>query len=132
MLDPEALSVWLPPGDMTGTIQQFDPRPGGSYRMVLTYPDGSTTTGKTTSDTDVVEAHFVELVPDTRIVYAVGFVSDDHAYDGTMFMTWEIAAVAGGSRVEVTADNVPDIVPEADHAAGMESSLAKLAEYLSR
>jgi uncharacterized protein YndB with AHSA1/START domain len=40
-VDPEALVVWLPPGGMTGRFERFDARPGGSYRMVLTYSDGS-------------------------------------------------------------------------------------------
>ena len=39
LLDPEALAAWVPPGDMTGSIERFDARPGGSYRMVLTYPE---------------------------------------------------------------------------------------------
>jgi len=73
----------------------------------------------------------MDLVPDTRVVYSVDFVSDDHAYDGTMVMTWEDTPVDGGTRVEITADNVPDAVPEGDHAAGLESSLAKVAEYLA-
>jgi uncharacterized protein YndB with AHSA1/START domain len=29
LVNPEALIEWLPPGDMTGTIERFDPRPGG-------------------------------------------------------------------------------------------------------
>ena len=99
--------------------------------MELRYPDRSASLGKTTSDTDVVEAGFVDLVPDTRVVYSVDFVSDDHAYDGTLVMTWEVTPVDRGSRVEITADNVPDAVPEGDQAAGLESSLAMLAEYLA-
>jgi uncharacterized protein YndB with AHSA1/START domain len=132
LLDPEALTAWLPPGDMSGTIERFDPRPGGSYRMVLKYPDDSASRGKTTSDTDVVEARFIDIVPDIRIAYAVDFVADDPAYASPMVMTWEVTAVEGGTRVDITADNVPDVVPVEDHAEGMGSSLAKLAEYLER
>jgi len=77
LVDPEALSAWVPPGDMTGTIERFEPHPGGSYRMVLRYPEHSPSPGKTTSDTDVIEAHFTELVPNERVVYSVNFESDD-------------------------------------------------------
>lgn len=70
-VDPEALSAWLPPGDMLGTIERFDLRPGGSYRMVLRYPDHLGAVGKTTADTDVVEARFLDVVPDARVVIAV-------------------------------------------------------------
>jgi uncharacterized protein YndB with AHSA1/START domain len=130
LVDPEALVAWLPPGGMTGTFERFDPRPGGSYRMVLTYPDGSVSPGKATAETDIVEARFVDLVPNVRVVQAVDFVSDDPAYAGTMTMTWEVTPVDGGTRVDITADNVPDGISAEDHAAGMVSSLAKLAEYL--
>jgi uncharacterized protein YndB with AHSA1/START domain len=132
LVDPEALAVWLPPGDMTGTIERFDLRPGGSYRMVLQYPDRSPSQGKTTSDTDVVEARFVDLVPNSRVVWAADFVSDDPAYDNPMIMRWEVTSTDGGTCVEITAEHVPDAVPEEDHAAGMESSLAKLDEYLAQ
>lgn len=46
LVDPEALTAWLPPGEMVGAIEQFDARPGGSYRMVLTYPDAAGPRGK--------------------------------------------------------------------------------------
>src|SRR5262245_5555859 len=36
-MDPHALVSWLPPEGMTGRIEQFEPRVGGTYRMVLTY-----------------------------------------------------------------------------------------------
>jgi hypothetical protein len=47
-----------------------------------------------------------------------------------MTMTWQVTAVDGGTRVDITADNVPDVASAEDHAAGMTSSLAKLAQYL--
>jgi len=132
LLDPEALSEWVPPGDMTGTIERFDPRPGGTYRMVLTYPEHSLSRGKTSKDTDVVEAQFTELVLNERVVYSVKFVSDDPSYDGVMSMRWEVTDTEGGTLVEIFADNVPDAVSSEDHAAGMNSSLKKLSDYLTR
>ena len=131
-VDQEALVGWLPPQGMTGRFERFDPRPGGSYRLVLTYVDASASRGKATAGSDVVEARFVELVPDVRVVQAVDFVSDDPAYAGTMTMTWEVTPVGGGTRVDIIADNVPDGVSVEDHTAGMTSSLAQLAAYLER
>jgi len=131
-VDREALVAWLPPDGMSGRFERFDPRPGGSYRLVLTYADASASPGKASTDSDVVEARFVDLVPGARVVQAVDFVSDDPAYAGTMTMTWEITAVDGGTRVDITADNVPDGVSPEDHAAGLTSSLANLADYLER
>ena len=132
LVDPDALIEWLPPGDTTGTIERFEPRPGGSYRMELKHPNDSVSQGKTTSDTDVVEGRFVELIPNERVVWAVDFVSDDPGYDSTMIMKWDVTAIDGGTHVQITADNVPDVVAVKDHAEGMSSSLAKLAEYLNK
>lgn len=57
-------------------------------------------------------------------------MSDDPAYAGTMTMTWEVAATDGGTRVDITAVDVPDGISPEDHAAGLTSSLANPAAYL--
>lgn len=131
-VDPGALVAYLPPGGMIGRFERFDARPGGSYRMVLTYSDASGAPGKATMDSDVVEARFVDIVPDKRVVLAVDFISDDSAYAGTMVMNWEVTAVDAGTRVSIVAEDVPDGISAEDHAAGLASSLAKLAAYLKQ
>lgn len=131
-IDPDALTAWLPPGGMHGSFERFDVRPGGSYRMILTYDDASTAPGKATADSDVVEARFVDIVPGVRVVQAVDFVSDDPSYAGTMTMTWEVTAVDEGTRVDIRAADVPDGISAEDHAAGLASSLAKLAAYVEQ
>lgn len=130
LVDPEALLMWLPPTGMTGRFERFDARPGGSYRLVLTYDDPAAATGKTTPDADVVDARFVELTPGVRVVQAVDFDSDDPAYAGTMTMTWEVREHGAGTEVAITADDVPAGISADDHAAGLASSLANLAAYL--
>ena len=132
LVDPEALRAWLPPSGMIGRFERFDGRPGGSYRMVLTYSDASSAPGKATVDSDIVEARFVDIVPGERVVQAVDFVSDDPADAGTMIMTWEVTAVDAGTRVNIVAEDVPDGISAEDHAAGLASSLMNLAAYLER
>jgi uncharacterized protein YndB with AHSA1/START domain len=117
---------------MTGRFERFDARPGGSYRLVLTYADASGAPGKATAGSDIVEARFVDIVPGERVVQAVDFVSDDPAYAGTMTMTWAVTAVNEGTRVDIVADDVPDGISAEDHAAGLNSSLENLAAYLDR
>lgn len=132
LVDPDALRVWLPPDGMTGRFERFDARPGGSYRLVLTYTDGSTARGKSTADSDIVEVRFVELVPGVRVVQTADFVSEDPATGGTMTLRWELTAVEDGTRVDIRAEDVPDGISAEDHAAGLASSLAHLAAYLAR
>ena len=130
MVDREALMAWLPPKGMAAEFERFDPTPGGSYRLVLTYVDPAGASGKATPETDIVEARYIDIVPDRRVVQAVDFVSEDPAFAGTMTMTWEVAAVEGGTRVDIVAADVPDGISAEDHANGLASSLANLAEYL--
>ena len=131
LVDPDALTSWLPPAGMHARFEHFDARPGGSYRMVLAYADGRGAPGKSSADSDIVEARFVDLVPGTRVVQAVDFVADDPAFAGTMTMTWELTAVDAGTRVDIRADDVPAGISAEDHAAGIASSLANLAAYLA-
>jgi uncharacterized protein YndB with AHSA1/START domain len=131
LVDPDALSTWLPPRGMTGEFERFDPRPGGSYRLILRYDDSSTGQGKATPDTDIVEARFLELVPSERVVQAVDFISEDPAFAGTMTMTWELRTVGDGTRVQIRAEGVPAGISAEDHATGLASSLENLAAFLA-
>lgn len=130
LVDPEAMAIWLPPEGMTARFEHVDVRPGGSYRMVLTYDDPAETSGKTTAGSDVVEGRYVDVVPGVRVVQAVDFESDDPAFAGTMTMTWEVAPTDAGTRVELRAEDVPEGISAEDHAKGLASSLANLANYL--
>lgn len=131
LTDADALQRWLPPAGMTGRFEHFDLRPGGSYRLVLTYAEAPGR-GKSTSDSDVVDVRILEVVPDLRIVQAVDFVSEDPAFDGTMQMTWELAPDGAGTLVTVRAEHVPPGITPDDHQVGMLSSLAQLASHVEQ
>jgi len=132
LVDPEQLLQWLPPGGMSGRFEHFDPRPGGRFRLVLTYDDRTASAGKATPESDIVEARFVEIVPDARVVQAVEFVSDDAAFAGTMTMTWKVTPRNDGSEVTITATDVPAGISSENHAEGLASSLAQLAALVER
>lgn len=131
LVDPRALAKWLPPQGMTGRFEHFDASPGGSYRMTLTYADPPAWGGKSGVDSDIVQARFVEILPDDRVVQAVDFDSDDPSFAGTMIMTWTVTEVDAGTRVDMRADDVPPGISAQDHEAGMTSSLTNLATYLT-
>lgn len=129
-LDPKALASWLPPEGMSCRVEHFEPRVGGTYRMVLTYeqPEHSGI-GKSTENSDSVQGRFVELVPDRLIAQIVTFDSDDAAFAGEMKITWTFMPVPEGTRVDVRCENVPSGIRPEDHAAGLASSLANLAKF---
>lgn len=130
LVDADAVATWLPPSDMSGRVIEFDPRPGGAFRMELTFKDAAhATPGKSSEHSDLVEGSFVSLVPDREIVQQFSFRSDDPAFAGEMTMTWTLVPEAGGTRVTVRASNVPHGIRPEDHQVGLESSLANLADY---
>jgi uncharacterized protein YndB with AHSA1/START domain len=132
LTDPQALAKWLPPSGMSGRFEHYDLRSGGSFRMVLTYNDASRAEGKSSETSDVVDGRFVEVVPGKRIVQAIEFESEDPAFAGKMTMIWSVSKANGGTRVEIVAENVPPGISAEDHAEGMNSSLANLANWLER
>ncbi|KKB86259.1 ATPase [Devosia limi DSM 17137] len=123
-----ALERWLPPSGMSGEMVDFDPRPGGHYRLVLRYDDAGIS-GKSGANADIVAARFVTLEPDRFVVQAVDFVSDDPQFAGTMTMRWVLTPLGDGTEVAIIAENVPAGISAADHAEGLASSLDNLAAY---
>jgi uncharacterized protein YndB with AHSA1/START domain len=132
LVDPASLLVWLPPEGMTGRFEHVDLRPGGSYRLVLTYPPEAAAHAKSTDDTDVVDVRIVDVMPDDRVVQAVDFDSEDPSFAGTMTMTWQVRDEHGRTRVEIVATDVPAGIDEQDHADGLASSLENLARFVEQ
>ncbi|MFD3684897.1 SRPBCC family protein [Nocardiopsis sp. NPDC058631] len=130
MTEAHALESWLPPEDMTGRIDRFEPWPGGGFRMVLTYLDPRAAQGKTSESSDVTEVEFVDLLPGQRVVQRVVFESEDAAFAGTMTMTWRFTEAGEGTEVTVEATGVPPGISPADHEVGLASSLANLAAHV--
>lgn len=129
--DPIAWEQWLPPADMTGSIQQFDFREGGTFRLTLTYADESAV-GKTSANEDVSEGTFVKIVPNQRLVQRIVFDSIDPTFAGDMLMTWTLEPINAGTRVTVTAENVPVGISPEDHEVGLNSTLENLKRFIEK
>jgi uncharacterized protein YndB with AHSA1/START domain len=129
-VDPEVVPKWRAPVNMEARLLSFDPRVGGGYRMELVYRDPANSDPKSTETSDIVEASFVELFPDERIIETAKFESDDPRFAGPMTLTTNLKPVAGGTKVTFLAENVPSGISEADHVTGMESTLKSLANLL--
>lgn len=138
-VDPGALVEWLPPGNMTGKMHEFDARVGGGFRMSLYYPESEPTPrGKTGANEDMVRVCFVELSPPSKIVEAVNFVSESASFQGEMTMTITFESVgrggAGGdsTKVSIWFDNVPTGIRIEDNDEGSRLSLEQLAARFER
>lgn len=128
--DGDTLMAWLPPAGMSGRALEYDFREGGRYRIELTYGDAMPgSVGKSSARSDICAGRFLSLVPGERVVQSVEFESQDPAFAGEMTMTWSFEPSGSGTRVTVTAENVPPGISPADHDAGLRSTLANLARY---
>jgi uncharacterized protein YndB with AHSA1/START domain len=125
-LDASDVATWMVPAGMTSTVHTFDARPGGAFRISLTY-DVPTGTGKTTAHGDTFHGRFVKLVPHERIVESVEFETGDPAMRGEMTITISLADVEGGTEIVAVHDGLPRGLSTADNETGWCSSLAKLA-----
>lgn len=129
--DAGKLMRWLPPGTMTGRALEYDFREGGRYRIELTHDHATPSSpGKTTGGTDVSTGRFLSLEPGRRIVQSVEFESTNAAFAGQMIVTWSFEPTAVGTTVTVIAENVPPGISQADHDAGLRSSLENLAKFV--
>ena len=130
LVDPAMVVEWLPPKGARGSMDEFDPRPGGAFCMTLTFDDASLPKGKSTSNTDVVKGQFVELETNRKVTQRFEFDSADPAFAGTMTMTWALEPQAEGTVLSVTAEGVPVGIRAEDHEEGMASSLSNLAALI--
>jgi uncharacterized protein YndB with AHSA1/START domain len=129
LLDPAAVERWMVPESMTSEVHSFDAREGGGFRISLTY-DTPTTAGKTTAQSDTFHGRFVRLVPDTEVVQAIEFETDDPAMQGEMTVTYALADADGGTEVTGLHENLPPGVSPADNELGWTMSMDKLARLL--
>lgn len=117
------------PDQMTSQIHSFDAREGGAFRISLTY-DLPTGAGKTSKQTDSFHGRFVKLVPDTQVVQAVEFETDDPSMAGEMTITYVLADSDDGTEVVGIHENLPPGVSSEDNELGWRMSLAKLAQLV--
>ncbi|WP_428308403.1 SRPBCC family protein [Lacipirellula sp.] len=83
--DPEQLAKWWGPAGFTNTIEEFDFRPGGAWRITMHAPNGADFAN---------ESQIVEFVKPTRIVF--DHLGPMHWY--RMTMTYQ----AVGEQTELT------------------------------
>ena len=129
LLDPAAVQQWMVPDGMTSEVHSFEAREGGPFRISLTY-DTPTDTGKTNAQTDTFHGRFVKLVPDTEVVQAIEFETDDPGMQGEMTISYVLADTDGGTTLTATHEDLPPGVSPADNDVGWNISLDKLTRLV--
>ena len=70
---------------------------------------------------------FTDLQAEERIVESIRFMSDDLAFQKPMTLTTLFEPAREGTKVTLSATNVPSAISAKDHRDGMLSSLRILA-----
>jgi len=126
LIDPSAVATWMVPDGMSSHVHTFEPRPGGAFRISLTY-DSPTGTGKTDARTDTYHGHFVSLVPGELVVQAMEFETADPAMRGEMTATFTLRDADDGTDLIAVHDHLPPGLSPSDNELGWQMSLTKLA-----
>jgi uncharacterized protein YndB with AHSA1/START domain len=116
-LDAAAMAKWLPPHGFTCTVQHFEPRAGGTFKMSFQ--------NFTTQKSESFGGEFVELVPHTLIRYTDRF--DNPHLPGVMSVTVKLKAVSVGTEVDIEQAGVPAVIPAEACYLGWQNSLTQLA-----
>jgi uncharacterized protein YndB with AHSA1/START domain len=117
-LEPEALAKWLPPGRCTLQVRELDARVGGALRMTFHVLG--------TSMEHHVDAHYLELVPNERIVYA----NPEEPGLPRETVTITLRTVSAGTELTYTQVAMPVDSPPDMCYLGWQESLEQLARLV--
>lgn len=132
-LNPDALAIWLAPGNMTGKVHDFELKIGGGYTMSLFYPeDTPANEGKTADKEDRFYARFMEFIPFKKIVESIHFDSSNTDFSGEMIMRVNLRRISNDwTEVIIVFTNIPKGIEPKENEKGTDMSLDKLALYVS-
>lgn len=119
-LEADAMAKWLPPDGFTCTVEQFEGRVGGKFRMAFR----NFTTGSRHS----FGGEYLELIPHTLIRYTDRF--DDPNLPGTMHVTVSLRQVVCGTEIHIEQSGIPAVIPVESCYLGWQQSLLQLARLV--
>ncbi|MBC8038205.1 MAG: SRPBCC family protein [Rhizobiales bacterium] len=119
-LEADALAKWLPPYGFTCTVEQFDAKVGGTFRMSFR--------NFTTGNSHSFGGEYLELVPHTLIRYTDRF--DDPGLPGTMTVTVKLKPVSVGTEINIEQSGIPAVIPVEACYLGWQESLMQLAKLV--
>ena len=115
-LNADAMARWLPPYGFLCTVQHFEPRVGGTFKMSFT----SFSSGQGNS----FGGTYLELTPGKSIRYTTTF--DDPGLPGEMLVQVTITEVSCGVSLNIEQSNIPRVVPSEMCYLGWQEGLAQL------
>jgi uncharacterized protein YndB with AHSA1/START domain len=111
------MAKWLPPDGFTCTVHRMDAKVGGGFKMAFT----NFANGQSHS----FGGDFVEMKPHEKLVYTDKF--DDPNLPGEIRVTVLLKAVSCGTDINITQENLPEVIPLEMCYLGWQDSLRQLA-----
>lgn len=118
--DADAMARWLPPHGFTCKVHRMDAKIGGTFRMSFN--------NFTTMKSHAFGGEFLELTPYERIRYTDKF--DDPNLPGEMMVTVVLKKVLCGTELNITQENIPEVIPPEMCYLGWQESLSYLAHLV--
>jgi uncharacterized protein YndB with AHSA1/START domain len=119
-IDPHASAKWLPPNGFTCEVHHMDAKAGGTFRMSF----HNFATGHSHS----FGGEYLELTPHKKLRYTDKF--DDPNLPGEIVVTVLLKEVSCGTEINITQENVPEIIPLEMCYLGWQDSMRQLAELV--
>lgn len=117
---PEAKATWLPPFGFICTVQAFDFKEGGTYKMSFT--------NFTNEQKHSWSGKFTTIKPNELLIYKDKF--DDPNMPGEMTVTVSFKEVMCGTEISIKQENIPVMIPAEMCYLGWQESLLKLAQLV--
>ena len=118
--EPAAMASWLPPYGFICSVQSFDAKVGGGYKMSFT--------NFTTGNSHSFGGTFIEITPNEFLKYTDSF--DDPNLPGVMTTSVRITKGAFGTDLKITQEGIPEAIPAEMCYLGWQESLEKLAKLV--
>jgi uncharacterized protein YndB with AHSA1/START domain len=110
------ISSWLPPNGFVCTVQAFDFKVGGQYKMSFH--------NFTIDNSHSFGGHFLEIIEGKWLKYNDRF--DDPNMPGEITTTIKFTEVNAGTELEINQTGIPDMIPVDMCYLGWQESLEKL------
>ena len=118
--DARALAKWLAPNGFTCEVHHLDPKVGGTFRMSFK----SFASGQGHS----FGGEYLELKPGEKLRYSDRF--DDPNLPGELMITVLLKQVSCGTEIDITQENIPEIIPVEMCYLGWQDSMRQLADLV--
>ncbi len=119
-IEPQALAKWLPPDGFTCMVHDLEAKVGGTFRMSFT--------NFATRHSHAFGGTYLELRPGERLRYTDRF--DDPNLPGEIMVTVVLKSVSCGTEIDITQENVPEIIPLEMCYLGWQDSMRQLAHLV--